>query len=340
MKGVILAAGKGVRMREITKCVPKPLIPVANKPMLVHSTEALIRAGVKEIIIVVNYMHQMIRDYLGDGSSLGATINYVPQEQPMGTGQAVSITEKLVDGDDFVLMFADIMTPKHNIGSMVSEFQAKKPDAVLSVHYVDDPFTGAAVYVDENRVTRIIEKPPKGSSTTHYDNAGIFVWKPAIFDLLRKIDLSPRGEYEFTDAVQLAIRQGWRIDAFTLDGFWYNVSSPEELLKTNAAMIGQELSNGEPAIDDSSSIDASARLSDSCIIGPNCNIEQASIGKNVAIGSGVNVGSGSVIEEAIIESDVTVGSDCIIKHAFVQKGSKLADGFRLEGSPESIRLSV
>lgn len=338
MKGVILAAGKGVRMRGITDHAPKPLIPVANKPMLAHSVEAMIRAGVDEIIVVVSYMQEAIRNCLGEGSDFGTVIRYAPQDKPQGTGHAVMVAENLVGGDNFVLMFADIITPKHNISDMVRKFYKHNPEAVLSVHYVDDPFTGAAVYIEDDRVAKIVEKPPKGSSNTHFDNAGIFVLNAGIFDLLRKTDLSPRGEYEFTDAVQLAIRQGWNIEVFELEGFWYNVGSPEELLKTNAAMIADELSNGEAAIDESSSVDADARLSESCMIGPDCTIERSSIGQNVSIGAGVRVGCDSVIEEAIIDSDVKIGAGSIIKYAFVREGSRLPEKCRLRGKPEAVSI--
>jgi glucose-1-phosphate thymidylyltransferase long form len=319
MKGLILAAGKGTRMRELSDHLPKPLIPIANKPMLEHTISAMVDAGVREIVLVVSFKHQMVRDHIGDGSALGAQIEYILQEEPSGTGHAVMIAEQLIGNNDFVMVFGDIMTPDRNIHNIVDRFTTDKPQAILSVHRVDDPYAGAAVYVEKGRVTRIIEKPEKGTSTTSFDNAGIFVLRPEVFDMLKQVELSPRGEYELTDIFTQMVDEKRNLQAFQLQGYWHNVSTPEELLNTNRSIIA----------------DLTGITS---IIADSAETGTAIIGDNVSIGPEVKIGNNTKIENAIISSGADIGADSTIKNAIILANSRIKDQTSIQGTPAKTQI--
>ena len=319
MKGIILAAGKGTRMRELSDYLPKPLIPIANKPMLEHTIGAMVDAGVREIVLVVSFKHRMIRDHIGDGAAFGAKINYILQEEPLGTGHAVMITEQLIGNNDFVLVFGDIMTPARNIGNIVGRFTTDQPEAILSVHRVDDPYTGAAVYINGNRIVRIIEKPKKGTSTTNFDNAGIFVLRPDVFAVLKQVGLSPRGEYELTDIFSQMVAENKKLQAFQLEGYWHNVSSPEELLNTNRSMI----------------TDLAGTTS---IIAKSAETGTAVIGENVSIGPEAVIGDNTKIENAIIGGGAHIGPGATIKNAIILADSQIKEESTIEGTADRTRI--
>jgi len=340
MKGVILAAGKGTRMRRISHHIPKPLLPIANRPMLEHTISAMVEAGVPDIVLVVSFKHEMIRRHLGDGDRLGARISYILQEKPLGTGHALMITEQHVRGDQFLMVFGDIMTPARNIRNIVDRFRSDRPQAMLSVHRVGDPYRGAAVYIENSRVVKIIEKPPRGTSTTNFDNAGVFVLGPEVFDMLRQVGLSPRGEYELTDIFSRMVEEKKDLRAFELEGYWHNVSSPEELVNTNRSMIEDALQLGSEKIDPSARVAAPEKLSDLCLIGPGCRIEKAVIACNVSIGAGTRIGPDCTIENAIIDRGADIGAGSTIKNAIILRNARISANSKIIGATEAVQFYV
>ena len=190
MKAVILAAGKGTRMEGLCDELPKPLLPIANRPVLAHTLGQLEAAGVREALLVVGHQARLIRATLGSRCG-GVALRYAVQEDPKGTGQAASLAEDFAAGEPFFLMFGDIATSRHHLPDILQLAAEQGPAAVLSVRRFPNPASGGAVYVESGRVVRIVERPKPGETTTHYINAGLFVFPPAIFDLLRRVEPSP-----------------------------------------------------------------------------------------------------------------------------------------------------
>jgi NDP-sugar pyrophosphorylase family protein len=330
MKGVVLAAGKGVRMRELTQHVAKPLLPVANKPILGWTLEAMRDAGIREVVLVVGHLQEQIRDAVGDGAALGLEVGYIEQPGMRGTGEAAMCARAFTADEPFVLAFGDIVTPPENIGMLVHAFERTAPDAILTTHWTEDPFAEAAVYSDGEVVTRIVEKPPKGASTTNAANAGIFVFTRRIYELLDAVELSPRGEYELTDALHMLAEGAGTLRPFELRGFWANVTSPEGLLRTNRLMLVHRRMTGDQP--DTAGLHPFAAADETAQVG------HCVIGENVAIGRDCTVGDNAALTWAVLCAGASVGKGATVEHAFLLPGAVVADGARVIGTPQRARI--
>ena len=224
-KAVILAAGRGTRMGELTREIPKPLIPLNGRPMLLHILDRIAAAGVEEVLLVTGYLAEQIEEV---ASGHGLRVSFRRQETVNGTAKAALLARQWVGEYPFLLTFGDILAePEHYVG-MRESFTGF--DGVLAARYVEDPYQGAAIYVDEERrVQRIIEKPERGTSTTHWNSAGIYVFSPLVFDELERVPLSARGEYEATSAITQMLDAGRTLKMFALEGTWMDVGRPEDL---------------------------------------------------------------------------------------------------------------
>lgn len=238
MKAVILAAGKGTRLGDLTKEIPKPMIRVGNRSCLGWILEGIRNADVKDFIIVTGYLGEIIEEAFGDGREFDVNITYVKQEEQLGTGHALSITRDAVAGEPIIMSFGDILIPPENYSNMLKNFLSGEHDALLALKWVEDPYRGAAVYTDENyRVTEIIEKPEKGISSTNWNNAGIFVFKPVIYEYVARLQPSARGEYELTDAISMMLKDGYSISGHPLSGYWGDIGTPEDVLRMSRVLM-------------------------------------------------------------------------------------------------------
>jgi len=234
MKAVILAAGKGTRMKEITKSIPKPMVAIKGKPMLEHIITFVKNAGITELGIVVGYKKSIIQEYFRDGSQIGVSITYIEQKEQNGTGAALHLAKYFVSGELLFFTFGDVITPQENYKNMIGYYETQKCDFLLGLNTVDDPYRGGAVYIDENdNIVQIIEKPPKNTSTTNLNNSGLMVVTPDVFDYTAKLKLSLRGEYELTDVFNMIQKDGKIIKGYKLSGYWKDVGTSEDLEKVN-----------------------------------------------------------------------------------------------------------
>jgi len=230
MKAVILAAGKGTRMKHLTASKPKPMVEICGKPMLEHLLMALRDSGIREFILVTGYFAEQVESYFLNGEALGIQIHYVRQQVQNGTGAAFHLAKALVGEEAFFAGYGDILTSLDNYPRLTGEFQRQPCDALLSLYWVEDPYRGAAVYIDqENFITDIIEKPPAGTSTSHWNNAGLMVFSPVLFQYTSNLKPSLRGEYEITDAIKAMIVDKRQLRGFKLEGFWSDVGRTEDI---------------------------------------------------------------------------------------------------------------
>jgi bifunctional UDP-N-acetylglucosamine pyrophosphorylase/glucosamine-1-phosphate N-acetyltransferase len=226
-KAVTLAAGRGTRMKGLTADCPKPMLPLGDRPMLAHQIERLEEAGIREILVVVGYKAEIVKDYFAEHPPAKATLSYVTQIKQDGTGSAALLAREFVGDDGFLMVYGDNLVDSAVYREMIS--RADGAEMVLSVKWVEDPYQGGAVYTDGDRVTKIIEKPEQGTSTTNWNNAGIYIFRPSVFAAQEKMGLSPRGEYELTDAVHEVVSSGKPVSWYAIEGFWRDVGRPEDL---------------------------------------------------------------------------------------------------------------
>jgi dTDP-glucose pyrophosphorylase len=236
-KAVILAAGRGTRMRELTAEVPKPMIVVRGKPVLQHIIEGLRDAGIRESFIIVGYHADAVRNFFGDGSPHKITIQYATQTVQDGTGRVVDLSRDFVGDCPFVLSYGDILVDPANYKRLVDI--SEDIEAVITVTRGEDVSKGGAVFLnDRMELVDIREKSDRWSGSPRRDavpfyNAGLYAFRPSIFEFTAKLKPSPRGEYELTDAIRDLAQSGIKVQALELTGEWADVRDPEILAKLN-----------------------------------------------------------------------------------------------------------
>ncbi len=226
-KAVILAAGRGTRMGDLTAEIPKPMLPVQGKPLIQHILEKLEVAGLREFAVVTGYHAESILTFL---RRWHRPITFLKQEPVNGTGAAALLAREFTKGENFLLSFGDILCqPVAYISCMDALSEGERTVAVVGVKNVDDPWQGAAVYESAGRIERIVEKPPIGTSTTRWNSAGVYVFRDAIYEHLAKLTPSVRGEYELTSAIESMLAAGLELRIGKMDGAWRDVGRPEDL---------------------------------------------------------------------------------------------------------------
>jgi dTDP-glucose pyrophosphorylase len=234
-QAVLLAAGRGTRMRELTADIPKPMIAVRGKPVLQHIVEGLRGAGVRHFLMVVGYRADVVRDHFGDGSRYQIDIDYVTQVVQDGTGRVVDLARDFVGNSAFVLSYGDILVDPPNYEQLVD--LADGVEAIISVKRDEDVSKGGAVFLNERmELVDLQEKPKPGQPTSPWYNAGLYAFRPSIFEFTTKLQPSPRGEYELTDAIRDLAQSGKRVQAIELVGEWADVRDPEILAKLNTQL--------------------------------------------------------------------------------------------------------
>lgn len=244
MKAVILAAGKGTRMRELTNELPKPMLRVQGRPILEHIVTGIASAGVRELFIVTGWKAEVIEDYFGDGSKWGVRIAFGRQAEQNGTGKAAVPAREFIGQSPFILTYGDILVKPETYAQMIRRFEEGPFSGVITVTKGEDVTKGGLNFFDEAFcLTRLIEKPSlaqveqlrrdgwlKPGDPVWY-NAGIYIFKPAVFGIMARLEKSPRGEYELTDAVSALVAAQQRIAGLEIQGRWVDVRDPEILAR-------------------------------------------------------------------------------------------------------------
>src|SRR5436309_5366037 len=234
-QAVILAAGRGTRMRELTAEIPKPKIVVRGKPVLQYIIEGLRDAGIHKVLIVIGYHADAVRNFFGDGSRWSIGIQYATQTVQDGTGRVVDLARDFVGDSPFILSYGDILVDPTNYKRVVD--LPEDVEAIITVTRGEDVSKGGAVFVnDRMELIDLREKPKPGEPTSPWYNAGLYAFRPTIFDLTAKLKRSPRGEYELTDAIRDLAQSGKKVKALELTGEWADVRDPEILARLNSKL--------------------------------------------------------------------------------------------------------
>lgn len=325
MKAVVLVAGKGTRMEPLTSGCPKVMLQVANKPILEHILNSAIEAGVEGFVFITGYLEEQIKEYFGDGSKWGVSIEYVQQKEQLGTANAIGCAKGYVDGA-FLVLNGDMLIGQEDLKALASRTE----EAVICVKEVENPSDFGVLETDDSRVVRIIEKPK--NPPTNLANAGVYLFRESIFDFIDRTRASVRNEFEITDSIQMLIDSGAAVGYSPLEGRWIDIGYPWDLLKANeyllkglegscegtvepnATIKGEVVIGNGTLIRNGSYIEGPVIIGENCDIGPNCFIRPST-----AIGNHVRVGNAVEIKNTIIMEDTHVGhlsyvGDSIIGH--------------------------
>jgi len=350
MKAVLLAAGEGVRLQPVTATRPKHLIRVGGKPILEHCLEAVKACGITEAVIVTHYMGDAIRQYFGDGAKVGLKLEYVEQAAVLGTGNAASVAEPLVEGD-FVLVYGDLLFAPEALKRVVGLFAAEKPAAVMAVVPVEKPESyGIIELADANRVKRIVEKPAAGEAPSNLANAGLYVFSAEVFKEIKQVKASVRGEWELTDALSLLAEGGKAVLAAEISkADWLDIGRPWDLLEANswalkrmthavygnveegAHLVGPVTVAETARVRSGAYVEGPTFIDEGSDIGPNCFIRACtSIGRNVRVGNACEVKNSIIMDGAHVGHLSYVGDSVLCERCNLGAGTITAN-FRLDG---------
>ena len=307
MKALIASGGRGTRLRPLTHTSNKHLIPIANKPILHYSIEAMRDAGIHEISIVINADSDEVQSAIGDGKRFGVSITYIPQVSPAGLANVVQIAESFIGKEDFIFYLGDNMVVG-GVKRFIDEFRKQKCNCFLTLSRVKDPERFGVPEIAGDRIVRVEEKPKVPRSS--FAVAGIYLYDHHIFEAVNNIPPSARGEYEISDAHQYLLDHHYSIGYTEITGWWKDTGKPTDLLEANRLILDNIFPNVAGSVDTESdiagkviieqgSVVRGSRIRGPVIIGENCVIENSYIGPFTSIGNNTKI-MNSEVEYSIV----------------------------------------
>jgi mannose-1-phosphate guanylyltransferase len=335
LKAVILAGGKGTRMRPITYLNPKPMLPLIDKPFMENFIFWIKSHGIKDIILSTGYLPDIFEEYFGNGSSMDLNLTYVTEKLPLGTCGAVKNVEKYLGNSSFMVFNGDILTSM-DLKEMMAFHKSKKADITIALTPVEDPTAYGLVPIDKDyRVKEFLEKPSLEEINTNLINAGTYIIEPKLLDLM------PRGEsYSFErELFPKALKLGYRIYGFVSNAYWLDVGTPEKYLTAHYDILDKKIGfkfiykkilqnifigenvkftkdnfmMGPLAVGDGTIIEKGAKILPLTVLGRNCHVS-----------------SGASISGSIIFDGCSIGKNCIIKKSILSKNVKVASNVKIE----------
>jgi mannose-1-phosphate guanylyltransferase/phosphomannomutase len=358
MKAVVMAGGEGSRLRPLTSSRPKPLVPVANKPVMHHIVDLLRRHGVREIVATLHYLADEIENYFGDGSEMGVSMAYVVEDTPMGTAGAVKLAETLLGGKRFVVVSGDALTDI-DISELVAAHVRSSAMATIALQRVANPLEfGVVVTGDDGRITRFLEKPSWGEIFSDTINTGIYVLEPQVFEYMEA-----GKNYDFArDIFPVMLRDGRPVYGHVTGGYWSDIGNLQQYMQANYDALrravkleipGKEIQPGVWAaenaqispeafvhgpvcigrnvtIEKGAVIEELTCLGASTIVAPNARLHRTIGWEDVYVGEGASLTGCTLADRVIVKDRVT-----IMEGAVIGRGSTLGSGSTV---PSNIKL--
>ena len=325
MKGIILHGGYGTRLGPLTLSGPKQLLKIANKPMSQFALEDIKNAGINEIAIVIGDVYpEKVKEFYGDGKKFGVNLTYVYQDNPKGIAHAINLCSDFIGNNKFVVYLGDNIL-RTGLSSYVQKFESSSNDAQILLAEVKNPSQFGVVKIEENRILKIIEKPKNPPSNLAV--IGVYFLTPKIFEIIKQLKPSWRGELEITEALQLLMDNGLQIDHDYVTGWWKDTGTPKDILHANKLILEsmiQKNNNDGILIGKNCRIDSNSKINGPVIIDENCVISSTSI-----IGPNVSIGKNSHLENCTIKNSIVM-DDCIINAPIKIVDSIISDGTEIK----------
>jgi mannose-1-phosphate guanylyltransferase / phosphomannomutase len=329
MRGVLMAGGEGSRLRPLTSRRPKPLAPVAGKPVMEHIIALLRRHGITEIVATLHYLADEIEAYFDNGTGFGVTMHYVVEDTPLGTAGAVKMAHELLAGDTFLVISGDALTDI-DLSALAAHHREQGNDVTIALQRVTNPLEFGVVVTDEDgRITRFLEKPSWGEVFSDTINTGIYVLEPAVLERMQ------RGRvYDFSkDLFPEMLREGRKLGGYIVDSYWTDIGNIEQYQQANydalegkvrLEPLGEAVAPGVLAGPDCR-IDPSARLYGPIVLGSGTRI-----GANVEIVGPTAIGDHAIVENGARITRSVLWEDCYVGEEAVLNDCTIADRNTIE----------
>jgi NDP-sugar pyrophosphorylase family protein len=336
MKAILLAGGKGTRLRPLTIHTPKPIVPIFDRPFLQYQIDLLRQVPeIDEVILSLNYQPRRIEEIFGDGSRLGIRIRYVVEPSPLGTGGAIRFAAQGID-DTLVVFNGDVMTSV-DVNAVVAIHRERQARATIVLTPVENPSAYGLVETEpDGRVRRFIEKPGAGEITCNTINAGIYVLEPATFDRIPR-DVSYSIERAYFPSL---IDRGETFVAYVDQGYWIDIGTPEKYQQVHRDMFDGHFRGGPPAaapgqpiVSPEARVDDGATIEAPCFIDAGAHVRAgATVGAYSVIGRGVIIEEDAAVRASVIWQNSRIGRDAAVegaivgRHAHIGRNAVVSDG--------------
>jgi mannose-1-phosphate guanylyltransferase len=331
MQALILAGGEGTRLRPLTSTVPKPVVPLVDRPFIAFMLDWLRAHGVDDVIMSCGFLASGVRNVLGDGSAYGVRLRYVEEPQPLGTGGALKFAESLLD-ERFLMLNGDVLTDL-DLSAQLALHDMRGAQATLALTPVEDPSAyGLVRTLEDGAVTQFVEKPAPDQIDTRNISAGIYVLERSVLDLLEPEQPASIERDVFPRLV------GDGLYAYVGDGYWLDIGTPERYLEgtfdilegTVSTAVTERMGDSyvclEPGTENEGRVIPSALVERDCRIAPG-----ARIGGRVVLETGVTVGADTTIERAVVLRGSSIGANCRLSGCIVAGGVEIGDNTHIEG---------
>lgn len=328
MRAVLMAGGSGTRLRPLTCDLPKPMVPVLNRPIAEHIVNLLKRHGIHEIITTLHYLPDVLRDYFQDGSDFGVTMKYsVEEDQPLGTAGCVKNIEQMLD-DTFIVISGDSITD-FDLQDAIRFHREKGSKATLILKRVPNPIEfGVVITNNTDKIQRFLEKPSTSEIFSDTVNTGTYILEPEVLNYL-----PPQEESDFSqDLFPLLLEMDEPMYGYIADGYWCDVGHLEAYREAHYSALDGDVLLDFPYHETQSSvwigentyIDPTALVESPCLIGSNCRIgARAKIRSGTVIGDNVTVGEDAELDRPIIWNGVVVGDEAHLSGCVIARGTRV-----------------
>jgi mannose-1-phosphate guanylyltransferase len=332
VQAVILVGGEGTRLRPLTSTVPKPVVPLVDRPFMAHMLEWLGRHGVEDVVLSIGYLATALRNVLGDGSAYGVRLRYVEEPDPRGTAGALKYAEELL-GDRFLVLNGDVLTDI-DLTAQLAQHEATGATGTLALVPVDDPSAYGLVRTEpDGRVLAFVEKPSVDQIDTNLISAGAYVLERSVLDLIPP-DVPVSIEREVFPQL---IGSGLYGYAAT-DAYWLDIGTPERYLRGTFDIIERNVTTavgeamGESFLSVAPDVAADGHVVPPAVVGRRCTIaDGARVGSLVVLGDGVSVGAGASLERAVVLQGAEIGEGCVLSNCIVAAGARVGARTRVTG---------
>jgi mannose-1-phosphate guanylyltransferase len=333
MQAVILVGGEGTRLRPLTSTVPKPVVPLVDRPFISYMLEWLCRHGIDDVIMSCGFLASGVRNVLGDGSAYGIKLRFVEEPDPRGTAGALKFAESMLD-ERFLMLNGDVLTDI-DITRQIAQHERTGASATLALVPVDDPSAYGLVHLHEdNAVKDFLEKPSSDAIDTNMISAGAYVLERGILDLVPP-DRNVSIEREIWPRL---IGDG--LYGFPSDSYWLDIGTPERYLQATfdilegnvITAVRERLGAGYMSI--ASTATVLGRAIPPAVIESGAQVaDGAHVGSLVVLAEGVKVGAGSTVERSVILNGTEIGENCVLRDCIVAAGCRIGSGTHvLEGA--------